>query len=216
MNRPLMQHGVAQLEQLFASSKSDTKVLKQLENELRYRQVPRAVSLLSEVQAALYVSPDTSKTEAPRVQVAKALAPPGDSGSRLKAPPVQPPLWSTPVQQSADTGPKPSQAGAIATGTPAISSLPKAGQSGTSEARQGQDASAETPLVTLAEAFRLLKATPSSSWESVEQTRRQGVQASSPSRLAGMTDHQGKEAREQARRLNAAYEVLSRARAASG
>jgi len=54
MARPLMQHGVGQLEEMFAKGKADAKVLKQLENELQYRQVPRAVALLAEVQAAMY------------------------------------------------------------------------------------------------------------------------------------------------------------------
>jgi len=34
MLRPLMQHGVGQLQELFAKSRSDAKVLKQLEVEL--------------------------------------------------------------------------------------------------------------------------------------------------------------------------------------
>ncbi len=54
MPRPLRPHGVAQLEELFANSKSDARVLKQLEHELRYRQVPRAVALLAMVQAAMH------------------------------------------------------------------------------------------------------------------------------------------------------------------
>ena len=53
MPRPLMQHGVGQLEEMFAKGKADAKVLKQLEHELQYRQVPRAVALLAEVQAAM-------------------------------------------------------------------------------------------------------------------------------------------------------------------
>jgi hypothetical protein len=53
MPRPLMQHGIGQLETLFASSKVNLKVLKQLEHELQFRQVPRALALLEQVQAAI-------------------------------------------------------------------------------------------------------------------------------------------------------------------
>ena len=53
MQRPLMQQGVAQLEALFAASRGDLRVLKQLEDELTHRQVPRAVALLAEVQKAI-------------------------------------------------------------------------------------------------------------------------------------------------------------------
>ena len=41
MPRPLMQHGVGQLEEMFGSCRGSLQVLQQLENELQYRQVPR-------------------------------------------------------------------------------------------------------------------------------------------------------------------------------
>lgn len=53
MPRPLIQHGVAQLEEMFANGKADAKLLKQLEHELQYRQAPRAVTLLTKVQTAM-------------------------------------------------------------------------------------------------------------------------------------------------------------------
>lgn len=66
MSRPLMQHGVGQLEQMFAQATADPRVLKQLEHELQYRQVPRAVALLAEVQAAMYGgTPATPPVTAP-------------------------------------------------------------------------------------------------------------------------------------------------------
>ena len=49
MPRPLKPLGIGQLEELFARSKTDLKVLKHLAHELQYRQVPRAVALLTEV-----------------------------------------------------------------------------------------------------------------------------------------------------------------------
>jgi hypothetical protein len=48
-----MQHGVGVLEQLFAKSKLDAQVLGQLEQELQFREVPRARALLSEVRRAM-------------------------------------------------------------------------------------------------------------------------------------------------------------------
>lgn len=54
MPRPLIQHGVGQLEEMFVKGNADLKVLKRLENELQHRQVPRTVALLTEVQAAMY------------------------------------------------------------------------------------------------------------------------------------------------------------------
>lgn len=53
MPRPLMQHGVGQLEELFTRERENGKVLLQLQEELTHRQVPRAVDLLTKVRRAL-------------------------------------------------------------------------------------------------------------------------------------------------------------------
>lgn len=53
MKRTLMQLGIGALEEMFAASKTDAKVLRQLENELQHRQVPRAIVLLDQVQLAM-------------------------------------------------------------------------------------------------------------------------------------------------------------------
>jgi hypothetical protein len=84
MARPLMQRGVAQLEELFAKSKTDPKVLSQLEHELQYRQVPRAVALLAEVQEAMHGA--TAAAASPRAPEAASAAPPS-------CPAPQPDLW---------------------------------------------------------------------------------------------------------------------------
>ena len=61
----------------------------------------------------------------------------------------------------------------------------------------------------------LFKVTATTPWETVEQTRRLLVQASSPSRTKGLTNLQRLEVQSQSRRINAAYGVLSQARAGS-
>jgi hypothetical protein len=212
MNRPLMQHGVGQLEQLFAASKTDQKVLKQLENELRYRQVPRAIALLAEVQAALYASPGgTKQIGRPQAASPKAPVSAGESGIPVAAP-IQPPLWVTPPVASRDGESK--QVGqAPAAGAPQHTSTAPKSEKPFTNVPAATEPTIEAPLVTLADAFKLFKATSSSTWESIEQTRRQAVQASSPARVAGMSGQQQKEVREVAKRFNVAYEVLSRARA---
>lgn len=210
MNRPLMQHGVGQLEQLFAASKADSKVLRQLENELRFRQVPRAVALLAEVQGALYAQP------------AKAAPRPSSDGVNdgpsepdlLKPPPVQPPLWTVPAGSEKPIKPPeqpPTSGQPTVAQAPAVVAAPSPPPA-VDPKPAGQRESAPPPLVTLADAYKLFKATASSTWESIEQTRRLAVQASSPTRLRNLSNGQQVAAREEARRLNAAYEVLSRAR----
>lgn len=209
MNRPLMQHGVGQLEQLFASSKTDQKVLKQLESELRFRQVPRAVSLLAEVQAALYSPPVAQPKRS------KVLAPADDLGGILSSPPVQPPLWGLPLAEDVDARAKPPLSPLATTSSPLASTPPRTDLLVEARGSRERGPAPEMPLVTLADAYKLFKATPSSTWESIEQTRRQAVQASSPTRLSSMDVQQHDEVREQAKRFNAAYEVLSRARLAA-
>jgi hypothetical protein len=120
MPRPFMQHGVTELEQLFAQSRSDPGVLKQLEHELRYRQVPRAVALLAEVQAAMYGGspkaptppPPTARPAAPRqgqsnlfptADLPRHLEPSGQTGDRpIEAEPVptSPPARMMPLEEA--------------------------------------------------------------------------------------------------------------------
>lgn len=48
-----MRLGISQLEEMYAKNKSEPQVLRQLESELQYRQVPKAIALMSDVQSAL-------------------------------------------------------------------------------------------------------------------------------------------------------------------
>lgn len=68
--------------------------------------------------------------------------------------------------------------------------------------------------MTVEEACACLKATPDSSWESIEQTRRQLVQLAHPERLVALADDEASHAQAQARRVNAACELVLRARTA--
>ena len=189
MARPLMQHGVGQLEELFANSKANSKVLKQLENELQYRQVPRAVALLAEVQAAMYgLSPDPAP--APAV---KSPAPP---------PAPQPSLWDAPAPAPRPAAPPPPAVAAPVAPRPAVATAPS------------RPATPLAPTIPLEDAYKLLKATPGSTWESIEQTRRLLVQASHPEKVRALPEGRRSQALAEARRVNEAYAALSQARCA--
>src|SRR5258705_1847075 len=86
MPRPLMPLGVAQLEELFARSKTDWQALKQLEHELQFRQVPRAVALLIEVRAAMSGNASAASTVPGRVAFPASM-------TALTPQPLQPSLW---------------------------------------------------------------------------------------------------------------------------
>lgn len=184
MPRPLMQLGVGDLEAIFGKSKTDVKVLKQLEHELQYRQVPRAVALLVEVQAAMY-----------------GATPATPAGAPASPAPQQPGLWErppapapTPVATPVAT-PRP-PVPAKASEPPAVAKAPPPA----------------TPTMPLEDAYRVLKATAGSTWESIEQTRRQLVQQANPGRLKSMSPERGVQALAEAKQVNAAYTVLSQAR----
>lgn len=176
MSRPLMQLGVGELEALFAKSKTDIKALKQLEHELLFRQVPRAVALLAEVRTAMGAPTSTS----PRVS------------SALPAPPSSEPRESktsstsnlvAPIDRAAR-----SESGDKASEPPILAKPPRPA----------------APSMSLEDAYKLLKATASSTWESIEQTRRKAVQESSPLRTAQMSQEKRSQLLAEARRINAA------------
>lgn len=183
MPRPLMQHGVSQLEALFASSKANLKVLKQLEHELQFRQVPRALALLEQVQVAI---PTEGTAPAPVTPV---------------APPVkQPDLWSQPPVVQPTTPPPSAQR------SPAQPAVPVSRPATTvATPRPG-------PSMTFDDACKVLKVSPTSPWPEVEQVRRQLVELSHPERVASLTPERRDHVRAEAQRVNVAYAVLSATR----
>jgi hypothetical protein len=180
MSRPLMQHGVGQLEEMFAKGSADPKVLKQLESELRYRQVPRAVALLAEVQAAMYGAGSDKPPPAP-----------------VPPPQQQPGLWErAPTREDAvalTALPPP----APVARPPVVAATPKA---------------PAPPTMPLDEAYKVLRATPGATWESIEQTRRTVIQQSSPLKAGSMSQDKRLQLLAEARRINAAYAALSKHR----
>jgi hypothetical protein len=189
MHRPLMQHGVGQLEEMFASGKADPRMLKQLESELQYRQVPRAVALLAEVQAAMY-----GVAVAPQVPTVAALPP-----ARAPAP--------APVSQQSDLWARPAAPPVVA--VPPVAPV----RAVISAAKQMESSPVtKTPAMPLEDAYKLLKASPGAAWEFLEQSRRTLVQQSHPSRRKVLSPEKQTQALAEATRVNAAYAALSLAR----
>ena len=188
MPRPLMQHGIGQLEELFAKGKTDPSVLEQLESELRYRQVPRAVTLLSQVQTAMY----------------------GGSAARpapttASVPTTRPLFPAVPGTEPVVARVSPSRT--VETTTAHAASAPVT-------AARSEPTPRPAVAMPVAEAYKLLKATPSSTWESIEQTRREAVQQCHPERLKLFSPEKRCQVLSDAERTNDAYIVLSRDRCA--
>jgi DnaJ-domain-containing protein 1 len=180
-----VQSGIGELEALFAKSKSkaDVKVLKQIENELQYRQTSRAVALLAAVQAAVYGSMSTRPSPLPP-EGAKTPRKKGLS-ERAATPPIAGPIVS-----------------------------PREANQGNPDVGQAISNTQHAPslLMPVEDAYKLLKVTVGSTWESVEQSRRQLVQQSHPARLKTVSPERRSQALIEAKMVNSAYAALSRAR----
>lgn len=193
MPRPLIQQGIGQLEAMFAKGKADAKLLKELEHELQYRHVPRAVALLADVQAAMnggVVAPQAPNVPAP--SAARAIAPISH----------QPDLWDRPA-----TPPVVSTPAAVRTAAPAVRHQ---------EPPLVASSPASPSAMPLEEAYKVLTATPAATWESIEQTRRTLVHQSHPSRWKTLSAEKRAQALAEAKRVNVAYAALSQARCGGG
>lgn len=189
MVRPLMRYGIGQLEEMFGEGKADTTMLKQLEHELRYRQVPRAIALLTKVQAALH-----DKTAVPQEPTESAIF--SRRAAELNS--QQPELWGLPATPHDVSPPVP-----VRTVTRAVSPPEP----------QPVDASpAPSPYISLEEAYKILNATRGTAWQAIEQTRHTLVNQSHPSRLKALSVEKRAQALAEAKRVNAAYATLSQTR----
>lgn len=200
MPRDLMRHNIVQLEELFSVSRHDESTLQRLEDELRYRNVPRAVALLSEVQSALKVAEhmaNSSEVMPTRQELrgelnhAVSTKPTAPITPQVKLPIDHSPPVATPVSPREAPNPTLAQK---AFATDAVSS----------------------PRMSIEDAYKVLRATPGSTWESIEQARRQLVQQSHPELVASMTVEKRTLTQEEANKANSAYAILWQTRACRG
>jgi hypothetical protein len=186
MPRPLIQKGVGELEALFVEAKTDSKVLKQLEHELQYRQVPRAVALLAKVRAAAR----SEMPVTPAVSTVRAAPAPQQSALRERSA----------AHGGAEVFPTEIQPCSTSPGNPVDAPV------------SAEPNHPRGPTVPLDDAYKLLKATPGTTWESIEETRRQLVQQFEPGRLKAMSPERRAQALAEVAQVNAAYAALSEAR----
>lgn len=194
MPRTLMQFGIAKLEEIFASSKDDAVLLTALDEELQYRHVPRAVALHAKVQRALSKAKAQATPNSDAVSPVPEVAVPQDR---------QPDLWG----EQADSVPPVAPARAVARPTPHPVAPQAAVQPSVPESLVALESA--TPLdMSVNNAYRILKATSASTWEEIEETRRQLVQEAHPQRVARLSPERRAQARVEANRINTAYAVL--------
>lgn len=203
MLRPLMKSRIGDLEDMFAASSGEPEVLLQLERELQFRQVPRALALLEKVQQFKATAGAVGATE-PMASLKAVVAPAKQGGWVQNS--------AAPAAQLSLLGPR---AAAQLERQPMVSaSLPVYPPAKSSRPIPPALIQAAAPEMSLADACRLLNVATGASWESIEQARRVAVQKSSPI-SKGTPDANRSSALAAARLVNAAYAALSTARCAS-
>jgi DnaJ-domain-containing protein 1 len=202
-----MRHTIADLEQLFDALKTDLKTLKALEEELQHRQTPRAVALLAKVRENLTTLKGPQSGSSPDTVPAPTTHP---FEKDLKQ---QSNLWSAPLTRVPQIASKP-----IVTqqDVPRPAGQPRPPPvEASARVRVAPNGTHDTQEISIDEAYNILKATSCSTWETIEQTRRQVVQQSHPERLRTLGAEQRAKAKAEAKRANAAYAALRQLRTAT-
>lgn len=191
MSRPLMQHAIGQLEEMFSNSPTDVVILKQLTHELEHRKTPRAAALLARVQKSLSSG---NKSEAPA---------PFSSPKKPKAPETQnlASLWEAPSPFNSVAG-KDASVTVPTTGSDAALNKPSARKSD----------SKPVPEIPLADAYKILKSAPDTPWATIEQNRRRMVSVSNPIKAASLSPEKRDAALANAQSINAAFLSIWKAR----
>jgi hypothetical protein len=191
MSRPLLSHGIVQLEGLFVAGKSDIDALRELERELQHRQTSRANALLAKVRAAIPLALVGAASKDPSSPILSRVHEPQAGEARTHP---------RDVPES------------VSDASEAMSLFSK------STAVKRHEATPVVPpvrfpppafAVPLEEAYKLLKTTPATPWEAIEETRRTLIQQWHPSQLKAMSVEKRSDALEEAKRINAAYASLS-------
>jgi hypothetical protein len=184
MTRPLMQHSINQLEEMFSNSPTDAVILKQLTQELEHRKTPRAAALLSRVQQSIG-SDGRGNGAAPAWSPKK---------SKTSETPNLASLWEAPsqfnsVDSKVTTDTVPAQAPNAILNEPPMSGSSRK----------------PVPKMSVADAYKFLKSAPDTAWVTIEQTRRRLVSSSDPLRSTGQSPEKRMTAQIEAETVNAAY-----------
>lgn len=210
--RPLMQNGIGTLEAMFAESSADSKVLHSLEEELKHRQVPRAIALLQKVEKAIRLEKiSKADAEAETMSPERARLTELLRRNRSLATEKQPALWP----ENEDVAPAmPATSASAVPATPAPSKSSQVEDAHVLVALPAEKSSlnADIPSMSVGEAYQRLQAATGTTWETLEETRQQIVQQSHPENLAKVGENKRIELVKDAKRANLAYEVIRKER----
>lgn len=210
--RPLIQNGIGALEAMFAESPADAKVLRSLQDELKHRQVPRAIALLQKVEKVLKSgSVPAADAELEVMSPERASLTEILKRHRSLAADKQPALWTendhdapgVPANSAPTVPAKPAPSASAPVGPEPVLVSPPA---------EKPPLKTETPSMSVSEAYQRLQSTPGTAWEALEETRQRIVQQSHPENLAKVNDKKRIELVTEAKQANLAYEVIRKER----
>ncbi|SFO09534.1 hypothetical protein SAMN05216386_2615 [Nitrosospira briensis] len=170
--------------------------------------MPRAVALLAKVQETLEILKGVKAVSGTNTASEPTIVP----GSGKQDLNLQPDLWcgqSTPVLQIAP------KLAVVQQKVIRPDNRPESSLETLAPSRDRGDATGANRGMSVDEAYKILKATSSSTWEAIEQARRQIVQQAHPELLAALGSAQRADVEAKAKRANAASAVLRQSRIAS-
>lgn len=216
-SRPLMQSGIASLEAMFSESPADLKVLASLQDELKHRQVPRALALLQKVEKALRPSvpacpvvlsstPDVTQSamspeQVPLTEILKR--------HRSLTASKQPALWAEHEMAVPHLLAPAGLAEPVRVVIPA--SAPSADSIAFPTSKLGSAMDSATHM-SLSDAYQRLEATSATVWETLEAVRRRIVEQSHPEALSAVSEKKRLAIVIDAKKANIAYEIIRIAR----
>ncbi|MDT7517963.1 hypothetical protein RAE19_04290 [Rhodoferax sp. TBRC 17660] len=183
MTRPLGRLGIAELEELFKKPNATADEIKALETELTYRSTAKAEKLLSEIRSGgRYKQAIASAGKRIAEKQLVQLELPSVDGFELS---------SSAANPSVQLVNRPSSPASIPTPTP-------------------QKMTNAKPVLAMSkeQAFKILKVSPTASWEQLEKSRRELVASGQPDKLAGMAPDVRQSIQEECKQVNAAYKFL--------
>ncbi len=182
-NRPFARLGIADLEEIFNEQCGDLTSLSNLNHELSFRQVPRALALQERIRKAeLHLAKSTisNLNEVPSTSIIGTSKSPQTKNGQLNL------LSQTPKDTDARSE----------------VALPTSKLSTPSEAQP-------LPQIAIDDAYKILKVSVEEVWEKIEMTRRSVVQKSSPIATKGIPEVQIIKRLSEARLANDAAIVIA-------
>ena len=199
-NRPLIGKSIRELENLYKMSYSDIHGLEALENELIHRNRARAVRLLGVVRKALS-NPVMTGT---RVQTRLFDVPPGSS-TEINLPAALKPFRNESGVSAMTKRAKPKSEPETRSEPMLPFPEPDYSLTGSGSTSRGQ---VPAPEMTIEQACAVLRVTEGTSWEAIENARRQIVDRAHPVRVKGFDMEKRRSVEDLARRANAASRIL--------